>query len=72
MKVTKTINKFLYSWNSFWVALLIIYIGIMLTDAFKGGQDFKEHWLIILFVVFPLFLIGTWAINKNKIKGEIK
>ncbi len=62
-------HQFLWYWNSFWVGILVIYMGIGLVDAFKGGNSFSKNWYVIIFICFPLFLIGSWAINRNKKKG---
>lgn len=46
--------------------LLTIWIGLMLIDAFTGGAKYTRQWWILLAIVFPLYALGHWAIDKNK------
>jgi len=49
MKSKILANRFLWFWNSFFIILLVTYIGIGLVDAFNGGENFTKNWMIILF-----------------------
>jgi len=70
MSFKRIANRFLEHWNGFLLILLGIFIGVSTKDAFTGGEDFTKHWLIIIFVYFPLFMVGSWAITKNKKGGR--
>lgn len=64
--------RFLRYFTDFFVALLPVYFGISLIDAFNGGKNFFNQWLILLFIGLPLYVAGKWAIEKLEKKEGVE